>query len=143
MTKETASRGETEQDDQQQAPKYYIDESWFERVGRSLQHLIESRVTEPGDIQDKSAKRRRKKAAVSMADLAQIEGFVNPELPLLEAIFRLLLVHENKPMDVEQLSQELAERGIGIRDARPVDPETLIRVLSNDDYYGLAQLGKA
>ncbi|MCI0769583.1 MAG: hypothetical protein J4N83_04840, partial [Chloroflexi bacterium] len=95
MTKETASRGETEQDDQQQAPKYYIDESWFERVGRSLQHLIESRVTEPGDIQDKSAKRRRKKAAVSMADLAQIEGFVNPELPLLEAIFRLLLVHEN------------------------------------------------
>ena len=143
MTKETASRGETEQDDQQQAPKYYIDESWFERVGRSLQHLIESRVTEPGDIQDKSAKRRRKKAAVSMADLAQIEGFVNPELPLLEAIFRLLLVHENKPMDVEQLSQELAERGIGIRDARPVDPETLIRVLENDDYYGLAQLGKA
>ncbi|MCH8195137.1 MAG: hypothetical protein IIB12_03605 [Chloroflexi bacterium] len=143
MTKETASRGETEQDDQQQAPKYYIDESWFERVGRSLQHLIESRVTEPGDIQDKSAKRRRKKAAVSMADLAQIEGFVNPELPLLEAIFRLLLVHENKPMDVEQLSQELAERGIGIRDARPVDPETLIRVLANDDYYGLTQLGKA
>lgn len=143
MTKETASRGETEQDDQQQAPKYYIDESWFERVGRSLQHLIESRVTEPGDVQDKSAKRRRKKAAVSMADLAQIEGFVNPELPLLEAIFRLLLVHENKPMDVEQLSQELAERGIGIRDARPVDPETLIRVLANDDYYGLAQLGKA
>ncbi|MCH8191057.1 MAG: hypothetical protein IIC80_06860 [Chloroflexi bacterium] len=143
MTKETASRGETEQDDQQQAPKYYIDESWFERVGRSLQHLIESRVTEPGDIQDKSAKRRRKKAAVSMADLAQIEGFVNPELPLLEAIFRLLLVHENKPMDVEQLSQELAERGIGIRDARPVDAETLIRVLANDDYYGLTQLGKA
>lgn len=143
MTKETASRGETEQDDQQQAPKYYIDESWFERVGRSLQHLIESRVTEPGDIQDKSAKRRKKKAAVSMADLAQIEGFVNPELPLLEAIFRLLLVHENKPMDAEQLSQELAERGIGIRDARPVDPETLIRVLANDDYYGLTQLGKA
>ena len=75
-----------------------------------------------------------------MADLAQIEGFVNPELPLLEAIFRLLLVHENKPMDAEQLSQELAERGIGIRDARPVDAETLVRVLKNDDYYGLAQL---
>ena len=143
MTEETASRGETEQDDQQQVPKYYIDEGWFERVGRSLQHLIESRVAEPGDVQDKPAKRRRKKAAVSMADLAQIEGFVNPELPLLEAIFRLLLVHENKPMDAEQLSQELAERGIGIRDARPVDAETLIRVLGNDDYYGLAQLGKA
>ena len=62
-------------------------------------------------------------------------------LPLLEAIFRLLLVHENKPMDVEQLSQELAERGIGIRDARPVDAETLIRVLANDNYYGLARLG--
>ncbi len=139
MTQEKAAAEETGQEAEENFPKYYIDESWYERTGRSLQHLIESRLSGTGAAEQQPTKRPKKKTAVTMAQLAKIEGFVSPELPLLEAIFRLLLIHENKPMDVEQLSQELAERGIGIRDARLVNPETLIRLLDNDTYYGLAR----
>ena len=124
----------------QPVPVYHIDEAWFETAGRSLQDMIDGRVVSRQQAQDGAGKRRRKRSSISMADLAKIEGFVNPELPILEAIFRLLLVHENKPMDVEQISQELAERGIGILDARVVRPEALTRILDTDSYYGLKRV---
>lgn len=124
----------------QQPPKYHIDEAWFEQSGRSLQYMIECRTAETGEAGQKGSKRKKKSVAVSMADLAKIEGFVDPELPVLEAAFRLLLIHENKPMDVEQISQELAEHGIGIKDARSVRAETLIRILESDTYYGLKRV---
>ncbi len=135
MTTRQANADPMEPQDSQPLPSYHIDEAWLEQSGRSLQHMIESRVGAPPAADEKAPKRRKK--AVSMADLAKIEGFVSPESPMLEAVFRLLLVHQNKPMDVEQISHELAERGIGIRDARSVRPETLIRILDHDAFYGL------
>ena len=75
-----------------------------------------------------------------MADLAKIEGFVNPNLPVREAVFRLLLVYQNKPLDVEQLSQYLTDCGIGIMDARLIQPKALQRILDSDDYYGIARV---
>ena len=124
----------------QPVPVFHIDESWFETAGRSLQDMIDGRVVSRQQDLGSTGKRRKKRPSVSMAEIAKIEGFVNPELPILEAIFRLLLVHENKPMDVEQISQELAERGIGILDARIVRPETLTRILDTDSYYGLKRV---
>ena len=124
----------------QPVPVFHIDESWFETAGRSLQDMIDGRVVSRQQDLGSTGKRRKKRPSVSMAELAKIEGFVNPELPILEAIFRLLLVHENKPMDVEQISQELAERGIGILDARIVRPETLTRILDTDSYYRLKRV---
>ena len=127
-----------EPEEQAPPPKYRIDEAWYETHGRSLEEMIASRAREAegGD----GAARKRKQAAPSMADLAKIQGFVRRELPVLEAVFRLLLVHENRPMDVEQISQELAERGIGILDARMVGASNLIRLLRGDNYYGLRQV---
>ena len=90
-------------------PSYRIDPSWYERNRRSLDDMIEARVAEMNSGDKLKVKRRRKPAAPSMAELSKIEGFVNPRLPVREAAFRLLLIHENKALDVEQLSQELAE----------------------------------
>ncbi len=124
--------------------KYHIDESWYEKRGRSLQFMIETRIAGVEVAADKPSKRKGKSAAaapkrLSTQNLSKIEGFVNAELPILEAVFRLLLVHENKPLDVEQISQELAERGIGVMDARVIRPEVLTRVLDNDFHYGIAR----
>jgi hypothetical protein len=130
------------QQDQQPAPapppRYCINEEWIEQSGRSLQHMIETRL--PQGQGDEKGSKRKKAKAVSMSDLGKVEGFVSPDLPMLEAVFRLLLVHENKPMDVEQISQELAENGIGIRDARSVRPDVLVRLLDSDRYYGLGRV---
>ncbi len=118
--------------------KYHIDEAWFKKHGRSLEAMIEIRAADM-DGADKSAK-KRKKGAVTMADLSKLEGFVTAELPLLEAVFRLLLIHENKPMNGEEISQELQERGIGIRDARVVKPSLLARILDGDFHYGIKRV---
>ncbi len=123
----------TETQAEKTMPVYRIDEAWIEQSGRSLQQMIESRAGLPDE--EKGGKKRRK--PLTMADVAKIEGFVNSDLPILEAVFRLLLVHQNKPMDVEQISHELAESGVGIRDARSVRPETLVRILDSDSYYGI------
>ena len=121
-------------------PRYIVDEGWYEREGRSLAHAIESRIA---SIEMPQAKpKRRGKAAQKTStfeDLAKIEGFVSPGLTVLEAVFRLLLVHQNKPMDVDQIGQELAERGIGVRDSRIINPDVLVRMLDRDSYYGFAR----
>ncbi len=118
-------------------PKYRIDLEWHQRHGRSLDEMIAARL--PADAGAAKGPKKAQKKAPVMADLAKIEGFIGHDLPVLEAVFRLLLVQENKPMDVEQISQELAEQGIGIRDARVVNPTSLIRMLDSDRYYGLAR----
>ena len=96
-------------------PAYRIDEGWYERSRRSLDDMIAARTGSP------TTSKRRRKSAPSMADLAKIEGFVNPNLPVREAVFRLLLVYQNKPLDVEQLSQYLTD-------------------CDSDDYYGIARV---
>ncbi len=140
MTQEDAPEIAGGDEAEVERPKYRIDLEWYEASARSFQNMIESRINEMDQVPPKGAKKRKGGGVPSMVDLAKIEGFVNPDLPLLEAAFRLLLVHENKPMDVEQLGEELAERGVGIRDSRVITPETLVRVLDSDDYYGMRRV---
>ena len=115
-------------------PAYRIDEGWYERNRRSLDDMIAARTS------GATTAKRRRKAVPSMADLAKIEGFVNPNLPVREAVFRLLLVYQNKPLDVEQLSQYLTDCGIGIMDARLIQPKALQRILDTDDFYGITRV---
>lgn len=122
---------------------YHIDEGWVAAAGRSLQAMIDSRVAEMTGAEEKPAKRRKKTRGATMSDLGKIEGFVSADLPILEAVFRLLLINENKPMEIGQISQELAEHGIGIRDARSVRPETLVRILDADQSYGVRRMPEA
>ena len=131
---------------QQDSPKYFIDEAWYEAQNRSFQYMISSRVEglapKEKPTTEKAPKRRGKAAAApnpkiaTMESLSKIEGFIRPELSVLESVFRLLLVHQNKPMDVEQISQELAEHGIGVMDTRVVNPQSLTRMLDADFHYG-------
>ena len=115
-------------------PSYRIDEGWYERNRRSLDEMIAARTS------GATTSKRRRKSTPSMADLAKIEGFVDPNLPVSEAVFRLLLVYQNKPLDVEQLSQYLTDCGIGIMDSRLIQPKALQRILDKDDYYGITRV---
>ena len=129
------------------SPRYFIDEAWYELQSRSFQHMIDSRIEAvEGPTKkpvEKPVKRGRGKAAAAtsktptMKSLSKVEGFIHPELSVLEAVFRLLLVHQNKPMDAEQISQELAEHGIGVMDTRVVNAHSLTRMLDADFHYGI------
>lgn len=66
------------------------------------------------------------------------EGFIKPELPLQEIIFRILLSRRNQPTPLRELHYELTERW-----ATPVKPmniseDGLRRILDADVYYGFA-----
>lgn len=125
---------------EQEAPRYNIDLKWFDRNQRSLDEMIAARVADV-DSPGQKGRKRKSAAPTSMADLAKIEGFINPQLPLIEAVFRLLLVHENKVLPVTQISQELAEAGLGIQDSRLVNPEVIRRLIEADVYYGFKRAG--
>ena len=129
------------------APKYFIDEAWYELKSRSFQHMIDSRIEAVEDPTEKPTERAVKRgkgkaaAAVSktatMDSLSKVEGFIHHELSVLETVFRLLLVHRNKPMYAEEMSQELAEHGIGVMDTRVVNAHSLTRMLDADFHYGI------
>jgi hypothetical protein len=69
---------------------------------------------------------------------SKTEAFITGELPILESIFRLLLANGNKPMDLEEMGNQLSERRGG--DATRTSVEVLSRILESDRYYGLKQV---
>ncbi|MBM3943629.1 MAG: hypothetical protein FJ316_12105 [SAR202 cluster bacterium] len=66
-------------------------------------------------------------------------GFIQPEMPIQEIVFRVMLLRRNQPIPLRELHQEVTERW-----ATPVRPISLSqkglkRVLEADTYYGFAE----
>ena len=57
----------------------------------------------------------------------------------MESVFRLILANGNRPLELEELGNQLRERLDG--DTYRTSPEMLSRLLDNDRYYGLRQVG--
>jgi len=121
--------------------RWFIDLDWFEQHNRSFFALAE------GCLCPECRERLKVgKEEISAADLlANIEdccsktpGFVTDKSPILESIFGLFLANGNQPLDLEQLSKQLAEWRGG--DTYRTSPEILSRLLESDQYYGLRQV---
>lgn len=59
-----------------------------------------------------------------ISEVSQQEGFLNPHTALTEAIFRVLLVHGNTPMSVNEIAEKLDR-----------DPKNILRTLSGVRVY--------
>jgi hypothetical protein len=59
--------------------------------------------------------------------------------PVLESVFRIFLANGNRPLSLEELSRQLAERRSGA--PQRISPEVLFHLLRNERYYGLRQIG--
>ena len=68
--------------------------------------------------------------------------FIHPELPVMEAVFRILLSGHNKPMTLESIYQVLRERWWDLTNPRTPPPATLYRMLSHDAFYGISQVSE-
>lgn len=118
----------------QKQGKWHINLDWFQQRNRSFTSLAH------GLLCAKCRKRHKKElsatelVALITSCCASDPNFINGQLPVMESVFRFFLSSGNKPLDVNELSKEVnARRG----DAYRVSPETLARLLKNDDYYGL------
>ena len=68
--------------------------------------------------------------------------FIHPGLPVLEAVFRILLSGRNRPMTLEAIHQLLQERWTEITNPRTPQPATLHRILTHDTFYGISQVSE-
>ena len=120
--------------------EYAIDFEWFRKSNRSLAILMRSRACPKCRHQFSDEATPEDMLSRFSQCCSQAPEFLHPHLPLTEAMFRLFLANENKPMSAEEISQELNRWDIG--ETRPVDTKTLRRLLDNDQSYGIKPIAK-
>ena len=148
--------------------QYVVDTSWFEENGFSFNDVVQSRmcescqarldeqVEERYTVLDKKSGRasfeiRRGKYGADPIRVihdccSKKRHYITPDMPTLEAVFRVFLSNGNQPMTLGQVREQLAEwcPGGGCQWLLlPLDQ--LERLVANDRYYGIrtAAMGAA
>ena len=117
-------------------PKYAIDLAWYEENHRSFAHAVRASLCA-------KCKHKIEGKGISPSKIIPMikgccsgeSGFINDRQPILESVFRVLLSNGNKPIELEELSKQLAEQRGG--DASRTTPQILSRLLKKEDYYGI------
>ena len=140
----------TEQEQEQEAPHvsalFHVSPERIASHGRSFQLLLQQRrcascwgplMQEPKGGRDISASRHLSKIASHCSKTAD---FINSDMPLAEAIFRILLANANKPMTIQQIYEGLNERWVDPINPRIPEMEGIYRIMSHDTFYGLTEM---
>lgn len=144
MNTEETNQEENNQEDtelKQPLPRWIIDLDWFPQSNRSFAIVARSCLCS-GCRKQLGEKPEEIPTADLMATIrdccSKQPAFITSELPVMASIFRLLLANENQPLDTEELSRRLTEWRRGY----PISPESLIRLLENDRYYGISRVAE-
>jgi hypothetical protein len=147
-------------EDTSKGTPYHVDESWFEENGFSFSdfaqaRMCESCVTRLGEeieerytVFDKKSGRasfdfRKVKYGDSPARVirdccSKKKDYITPDMPTLEAIFRVYLANGNVPMPLAHVREQLAEWCPGGGCQWLLLPmEALERLVQNDRFYGI------
>ena len=117
--------------------RYFIDLNWYEEKGRSFSTLAQARLCPSCRAQYASTPKSDAELFAVFRDCcSKAEDFLSPNLPLREAVFRLLLSHGNQPLELGQIEAKLNEWFLNTGDNRDVSIPTLRRIMENDRYYG-------
>ena len=68
------------------------------------------------------------------------EGFIRPQMPIQEIIFRIILSEGNKPTKLSHLLSLLTEEWATPMNPKSIDSEDLRKILASDNYYGFREL---
>ncbi|OGG56319.1 MAG: hypothetical protein A3F84_01635 [Candidatus Handelsmanbacteria bacterium RIFCSPLOWO2_12_FULL_64_10] len=140
--------------------RYFIDADWHEQQGLSFSDVVRERmciqcqrrigedIEERYPVVDRKTRKvtyelRRvqygaRPVAVIRDCCAHKQQFVVPDMPVLEAIFRILLANGNQPMPLEHIRDQLREWcPTGRCQWLLLPPETIRRIVENDQFYGL------
>ena len=126
---------------EQPITRWCIDFDWYQQNKRSLLVLAQSYLC------PKCAKKLNVEAGEPSIKtlLKTIQGccshapdYIHDQLPIMESVFRLFLANGNKPLELEELGNQLSERRGG--DTYRTSVEILPRLLKKDRYYGLKEI---
>ena len=71
------------------------------------------------------------------------EGFIRPDMPMQEIIFRSVLSQGNQPISLERLHYLVTDRWYTPNNPRNISISGLKRVLDSDMYYGFNEVSRA
>ena len=148
--------------EEQPAIPYYIDQEWYEANGLSFQEIVQGRMCEPCqaraaageeteeryteyDPKTKRAFPKVRRVPFASNPIKRIreecstkKGYISPDMPTLEAVFRIYLANGNQPMPLSHVREQLVDwcpdgqcRWLLLPDAQ------LARIIANDLYYGI------
>lgn len=151
---------EVEPEEGEEEIRYHVDIDWYDASGLSFvevaaarmcpdcQKRLDEEVEEKYPVLDPKTRRvsyelrRFRRGSRPMQVLrdccSRKGGFITPELPILEAVFRILLANGNQPMPIEHIRDQLREwcpTGRCQWLLLPID--SMRRVLDHDQSYGL------
>jgi hypothetical protein len=118
---------------------YYISFERLNQLSRSAVAILSSRLGPSNLTIDQELNDPQELVNEIATHSATEPGFIRPDMPIQEIIFRILLSRQNEPTLLWDLHHELTEKW-----ATPIRPinitqEGLQRILDNDTYYGFAQ----
>lgn len=127
-------------------PLYQIDPGWYRQMGRDLDTVVRERRCY-------LCRRQLEEVPLGTVTLeehtravleccARREGYITPETPVLEAVFRVLLAAENRPISLTRIYQALHDWWGGYQTPRVVDLRALRRMLERDSAYGIRRVGR-
>ncbi len=129
----------------QEAPHYIIDPSRARELNRSLPMILLSRRCPSckARLQDRLEAPPEEEQMREIAECcANQEGFIRPEMPMQEILFRALLSEGNKPVSLERLHYLVTERWHTPANPRSISLNGLKRVLDSDIYYGFREVSR-
>ena len=132
---------ENEKDNGEAGRRYFIDMSWFKEQGRSFSVLATSRFSPPS--QKRMPKTETALLNAIKRHFSQEGGFITPDMPLMEMVFRLFLANGNQPLALNQIQEELQQRLSDSGGPRDLSIPKLKRIIEHDHYYGLRPLPAA
>ena len=129
----------------EEIPNYVIDSSRAEQLGLSLPTLLLSRRC-PSCQARLEANQEMPSEKEHIKELAKCcakqEGFIRPEMPFQEILFRAIASEGNKPVSLERLHYLVTEGWYSPINPRSITMNGLKLVLDNDTYYGFNKVSE-
>jgi hypothetical protein len=138
----TTEQTAQQQPEEQPMPAYTIDPHAIEAHGRMISTMIESRLCDGGRAKLKSPDALQTMKFVQIRRLLRQHcsndpAFLNPQMPVMEAAFRFLLMSSEDSVPLELLHGQIAQLWMDSPWPRHISIESLARVLAHDQYYGV------
>lgn len=134
---------EEEQDSRYLAATFKVDRSILESLGRSIGLLLLHRrcpscwatlINEPDQGLSIKAREHLKRL---VEHCSKQPDYIKHDMPIMEAVFRILLSRREGPLSVEQILNELQERWTDPTNPRDPTPDKIYRILAGDRFYGI------
>ncbi|MBI2965445.1 MAG: hypothetical protein HYY34_04485 [Chloroflexi bacterium] len=116
-------------------PRFVIDFDAMEAAGRSAVFFVRSRMCADAQKKAEGAKQLKDCLKLISSECAGKPEFIGPSTPLSEAVFRLILAANNRPLSIRDIQDGLTEAWSSVIYMKDLSEELLTRLLDRPNSY--------